>query len=1074
MRKLILTLSVIVSAIAMANAQCNPVIAEDTSQFWTDGHVNALALKGSTLYMGGTFRHVGQYTGHFAVIDTASGRPLYRATWPKVNGTVYKAISDGAGGWIIGGSFTMAGDSARTNLAQINAAGQVTAFNPGANSSVRAMLLVGNDLYLGGDFTTIAGGGRTRLAKMSFPAGVLSSWVCTANGTVNDIARYNDRLYVAGAFTTIGGQSRKYLASMDTATGAVATWNAGITSTALVPCVNTIAFNNGKVYVGGLFNAIGGQPRSMAGAVDTGTAIATSWNPSMNNGVNKLLFAGGKVYAAGQFINVGGQMRKGLVVVDSFYGLPDSFDPGLHLSGAYFNELAVSNNMLVAGGAFYPDAAAMSGYTFVNYLLFIDIATGSISYNKCVTDNDVYTVNISNGKLYAGGLLTAAGIKERPATAAIDLVADTITQYNFPAGDEVLGLTAGPSKIYVCGKFMNLYNYTPSYLAFYLTATDPVTGQWDTGFNAHIEYPTTVKKVIYDAGNLYISGFISGIDGHTRDGIAKLNATTGALDLAWDPADFFTNSIDAIAVDANNVYIGGNFATVGYQPRRHLGAVNKTNGHATAWNPSPTHPVTALSLNNGKLLVGGYFDTIGTRGITSLAKLDVATGIADAWMPNPSMYGAVKTITPYYNTEFIAGQFDNIGATTVNGLGSVNVNTNIPSSWNPHPGYDSVYDMAVYGDRLFVAGGFSSISGQNKYPYFISYRIQQQPDTVRLNGPSAVCAGSTAHFTAANGIAATQYHWAVNGVAAGTTADTFAFVPAAGDVVTVSGIPPAGGCYTADTAMSNAISIATTAVAVPAVSVSGPSVVCYGSTVTYTSTTSVTGASHIWRVNGAGVGTAASYSYIPANGDVINCKITVPANTCYFPDTAVSNNITITDGPPVEPVISISALSTVALGVTVTVTASVASAGSGYMVKWYKNGVVATITTGNTYSYVKGVGADIIKATVMPAATAGCYDTMMSNTVYIYQAVGITDPNAGTAISAYPNPFDGLITMSGLSAGDKVHVLSTDGKLVKEIGYQHPAAEEVIDMKGLAQGLYIVQVYGAGGNVRTRLSIVKQ
>jgi len=75
--------------------------------------------------------------------------------------------------------------------------------------------------------------------------------------------------------------------------------------------------------------------------------------------------------------------------------------------------------------------------------------------------------------------------------------------------------------------------------------------------------------------------------------------------------------------------------------------------------------------------------------------------------------------------------------------------------------------------------------------------------------------------------------------------------------------------------------------------------VCQGTNVTYTATVINGGQNPIyqWNVNGLNVGTNSSiYSYIPANGDEITCKLT-SSESCVSNNPTTSNSITMTVYP---------------------------------------------------------------------------------------------------------------------------------------------------------------------------------
>ena len=127
--------------------------------FITNGTVNAQALSGTTLYVGGSFTYVGAVTGSGVPVDSVTGAA--RDGFPRVNGQIVTAVPDGAGGWYIGGSFTRVGDVARSNAARVLADDTVSPWDPGPNGMVRTLAVAGGTVYLGGEFTTVAGLARS-------------------------------------------------------------------------------------------------------------------------------------------------------------------------------------------------------------------------------------------------------------------------------------------------------------------------------------------------------------------------------------------------------------------------------------------------------------------------------------------------------------------------------------------------------------------------------------------------------------------------------------------------------------------------------------------------------------------------------------------------------------------------------------------------------------------------------------------------------------------------------------------------------------------------------------------------
>ena len=96
-------------------------------------------------------------------------------------------------------------------------------WNPSANGTVYALKVYETFLYVGGDFTSISGEARNRIAALS-TSGWLTYFDPGANAAVRAIARIGNMVYAAGDFTSIGGAARNYLAAIYLS-GIAAPWN---------------------------------------------------------------------------------------------------------------------------------------------------------------------------------------------------------------------------------------------------------------------------------------------------------------------------------------------------------------------------------------------------------------------------------------------------------------------------------------------------------------------------------------------------------------------------------------------------------------------------------------------------------------------------------------------------------------------------------------------------------------------------------------------------------------------------------------------------------------------------------
>lgn len=160
-------------------------------------------------------------------------------TW-QTNGVVY-ATAQARGMVLAGGSFTQVrppnGGSgsaqARAGLVLLDVetgAPATCQFTLGGTARIRTILTSadGSTAYIGGDFSTVNGVARGRLAALdlancsvrtAFNAGAFSA-------EVFGLADYGNTLYVAGGFTTIRGETRKNFAAVNATTGALLNWTA--------------------------------------------------------------------------------------------------------------------------------------------------------------------------------------------------------------------------------------------------------------------------------------------------------------------------------------------------------------------------------------------------------------------------------------------------------------------------------------------------------------------------------------------------------------------------------------------------------------------------------------------------------------------------------------------------------------------------------------------------------------------------------------------------------------------------------------------------------------------------------
>jgi trimeric autotransporter adhesin len=200
------------------------------------------------------------------------------------NRPVYSMARDGNVIYIGGTFSTLTNPSTgqrvnRNRLAALDAnTGQLLAWNPGANEVVRA-LATGPDgtVYVGGDFTNVAGRGTDSIAAVTPGGDPKPGWSATVNGTVRQIRTDGSDVYVAGNFGRVNNTSRPGIAKIAATDGDLdASWNARVGGGRVRALTHG---PDGTMLVGGSFTSLSGQSRIFLGQVSRATGAVTGWRP---------------------------------------------------------------------------------------------------------------------------------------------------------------------------------------------------------------------------------------------------------------------------------------------------------------------------------------------------------------------------------------------------------------------------------------------------------------------------------------------------------------------------------------------------------------------------------------------------------------------------------------------------------------------------------------------------------------------------------------------------------------------------------------------------------------------------
>ena len=638
-----------------------------------------------------------------ALTGTAQAQSALDGFDPNANATVRAIVVQADGKILIGGDFTTVLGVTRNRIARLNADGTLdTGFNPNASNNVLSIVVQSDGKILaGGNFTTIGGQTRNRIARLDAATGLADSWNPNADSAVNSIAVQSDgKVLAGGSFTTIGGQTRNRIARLDATTGLADSFDPNASD-----FINSIAVqSNGKILAGGNFATIGGQTRNRIARLDAMSGLAESWNPNANATVNSIAVqSDGKVLAGGAFTTIGGQTRNRIARLDATTGLVDSWNPN---ATANVNSIAVQSDGKVLAGGEFTNIGGQSRSSIAR----LDAATGlADSFNPNAT-SDVNSIAVqSDGKILAGGIFTTIGGQSRNRIARLErdgtldrtLDANLLPAVQFSAFINVATVQSD-GKIVIGGDFTSVLGVARNKIA----RLNP-DGTLDAGFNPNADN-TITSIVAQPDGKILVGGFFTNIGGQPRNLIARLDGTTGLAD-SWNPNATGTN-VNALALQADGkILAGGVFSNIGGQARNNIARLDTTTGLADTLNPNANGTVRCITIQaDGKILVGGFFNganSIGGQTRNRIARLDAATGLADSWDPNsPS---TIRTIVVQSDGKIlVGGQFNGIiGGQTRSRIARFDPVSAAADSFNPTAN-QNVYSIVVQSDGKILMGGF--------------------------------------------------------------------------------------------------------------------------------------------------------------------------------------------------------------------------------------------------------------------------------------------------------------------------------------------------------------------------------
>ena len=304
------------------------------------------------------------------------------------------------------------------------------------------------------------------------------------------------------------------------------------------------------------------------------------------------------------------------------------------------------------------------------------VSTNPVNYTPNITNGAAYKSAQANGTLYVGGSFTSV-----TATNGATFTRNHILSFNASTGA--------------------VSSFAPN-----------VNG--------------AVWAIVPSGSSLYIGGTFTSVNGIARRGLAKIDATTGAVDQSFN-AGLTSGSVTEAALVNGRLIISGTFPkkilAVSPSTGANTGYINVAVTGTVADNAGPTEVYRFAVNPAGTRLVGvGNFTTVGgkTRYRAFMLNLDAAVTVSDWWYAPLQQRCAADSLTDYMrdvdfspdgsyfvfvSTGFVplSGQ---VGIALCDAAARFETSIMTPArpTWINYTGGDTLHSVAVTDAAVYVQG----------------------------------------------------------------------------------------------------------------------------------------------------------------------------------------------------------------------------------------------------------------------------------------------------------------------------------------------------------------------------------
>ena len=534
-----------------------------------------------------------------------------------------------------------------------------------------------------------------------------------ADGTVWATAVQSDgKILIGGGFNAYNGTTRNRIARLNPNGTLDTTFNPGTGANVIINAISIQS--DGKIIIGGTFTSYNGTAINNIARLNADGTLDTTFN--VGSGANTTVESisiqnDGKIIVSGLFNTFNGSNHYCIVRLNSNGTVDTSFIGGP--TGYIFDSLIQNDGKIIIVGDF-------SDYneTPRNRIARLN-ANGTLDTTfdpGSGANGSIRSVSIqSDGKIVIAGNFTS--FNGDSINRIYRLNSDGSSDSNFNPGTGANGILwcssiQSDGKILIGGSFSN-YNGTTRFCFIRLNSD----GTLDSTFNSDIPGSNVFSTLIQSDGKIITVGGFALCNGNSKNSIARFNAD-GTFDGTFNPRSEVDGVVNTTAIQSDGkIIIGGDFMVYNGISRKRIARLNTDGTLDSTFNPGTAANAsisTALVQSDGKIIIGGDFTSFNGTAKTRIARLN-SNGTLDTTFNSGTGADCIiySAVIQSDGKIIIGGCFTNYNGTGRNRILRLNADGSLDSTFNPGMGANAYINIAlVQSDgKIIIGGDFTFFNG---------------------------------------------------------------------------------------------------------------------------------------------------------------------------------------------------------------------------------------------------------------------------------------------------------------------------------------------------------------------------